>query len=142
MSGSGPNTVRAISGEPWPQLPLEAWQDTYATLHMWTQIVGKIRKTLTPLVNHWWNVTLYVTPRGLNTSTIPSGHEAFEVEFDFIGHRLLIETSKGDERSIELRPRSVADFYKEYISTLRSLGILVELRTMPDEFDDKIPFDQ
>jgi hypothetical protein len=109
---------------------------------MWTQIVGKTRRELTPLVNHWWNVTLYVTPRGLTTSTIPFGHEAFEVEFDFIQHRLLIETSKGEERTIELRPRSVADFYKEYMSTLRSLGIQVKLHTMPDEFDDKIPFDQ
>lgn len=126
----------------WPPLPYAEWESTLDTLHMWTQIVGKTRRELTPLVNHWWNVTLYVTPRGLTTSTIPFGDEAFEVEFDFIGHRLLIETSKGEERTIELRPRSVADFYKEYIATLRSLGIEVKLHTMPDEFDDKIPFDQ
>ena len=126
----------------WPPLPYAEWESTLDTLHMWTQIVGKTRRELTPLVNHWWNVTLYVTPRGLTTSTIPFGHEAFEVDFDFIGHRLLIETSKGDERSIELRPRSVADFYKEYMSTLRSLGIEAKIHTMPDEFDDKIPFEQ
>jgi hypothetical protein len=131
-----------LTSPDWPPLPYADWESTLDTLHMWTQIVGKTRRELTPLVNHWWNVTLYVTPRGLTTSTIPSGHEAFEVEFDFIGHRLLIETSKGDERTIELRPRSVADFYKEYMSTLRSLGIQLKLHTMPDEFDDKIPFDQ
>jgi hypothetical protein len=131
-----------LTSPDWPPLPYDEWESTLDTLHMWTQIVGKTRRELTPLVNHWWNVTLYVAPRGLTTSTIPSGNEAFEVEFDFIGHRLLIETSKGEERSIELRPRSVADFYKEYMSTLRSLGIAVKLHTMPDEFDDKIPFDQ
>ena len=126
----------------WPPLPYAEWESTLDTLHMWTQIVGKTRRELTPLVNQWWNVTLYVTPRGLTTSTIPFGHEAFEVQFDFIGHRLLIETSKGDDRSVELRPRSVADFYEEYTSTLRSLGIEVKIHTMPDEFDDKIPFEK
>ena len=126
----------------WPPLPYAEWESTLDTLHMWTQIVGKTRRELTPLVNHWWNVTLYVTPRGLTTSTIPFGREAFEVDFDFIAHRLLIETSKGDERSIELRPRAVADFYREYMSTLRSLGIEVKIHTMPDEFDDKLPFEQ
>ena len=126
----------------WPPLPFADWESTCDTLHMWMQIVGKTRKTLTPLVNHWWNVTLYVTPRGLTTSTIPFGREAFDVQFDFIRHRLLISTSKGEERGIELRPRSVADLYGEYMGTLRSLGIEVEIHTTPDEFDDKTPFEQ
>ena len=126
----------------WPPLPFPEWESTCDTLHMWTQIVGKTRKTLTPLVNHWWNVTLYVTQRGLTTSTIPFGHETFVAQFDFIGHRLLIETSRGEERSIELRPRSVADFYGEYMASLQSLGIQVSLHTTPDEFDDKTPFEQ
>ena len=126
----------------WPPLPFSEWEATCDTLHMWMQIVGKTRKELTPLVNHWWNVTLYVTPRGLTTSTIPFGHEAFEVRFDFVAHRLLIETSRGEERSMELRPRSVADFYEEYMVTLRSLGIDVKIHTTPDEFDDKTPFEQ
>ena len=126
----------------WPALPFAEWEATCDTLHMWMQIVGKTRKELTPLVNHWWNVTLYVTPRGLTTSTIPFGPEAFEVRFDFIAHRLLIETSRGEQRNIELRPRSVADFYKEYMATLRSLGIEVKIHTTPDEFDDKTPFDR
>jgi Family of unknown function (DUF5996) len=131
-----------LTSPDWPPLPYAEWESTLDTLHMWTQIVGKTRRELTPLVNQWWNVTLYVTPRGLTTSTIPFGHEAFEVQFDFIGHRLLIETSKGDDRSVGLRPRSVADFYEEYTSTLRSLGIEVKIHTMPDEFDDKIPFEK
>ncbi len=126
----------------WPPLPFAEWESTCDTLHMWTQIVGKTRKALTPLVNHWWNVTLYVTPRGLTTSAILFGREAFDVQFDFLRHRLFISTSKGEERSMELRPRSVADFYGEYMETVRSLGIEVKIHTTPDEFDDKTPFEQ
>lgn len=131
-----------LTSPDWPPLPFAEWESTCDTLHMWAQIVGKTRKTLAPLVNHWWNVTLYVTPRGLTTSTIPFGHEAFDVQFDFLRHRLLISTSKGEERSMELRPRSVADFYNEYMASLRSLGIEVKIHTTPDEFDDQTPFEQ
>jgi len=109
---------------------------------MWTQIVGKTRLALTPLENHFWNVTLYVTPRGLTTSAIPFRHETFEVEFDFISHKLAVSTSEGRERSIPLYPRSVADFYHEYMAGLRSLGIEVHIRRTPDEFDDPTPFDE
>jgi hypothetical protein len=109
---------------------------------MWTQIVGKTRLALTPLENHWWNVTLYVTPRGLSTSAIPFGHETFEVEFDFVGHKLAIRTSEGSEHGIPLYPRSVADFYGEYMAGLRSLGIEVQIHRSPDEFDDQTPFDE
>ena len=126
----------------WPPLPFAEWESTCDTLHMWMQIVGKTRAALTPLVNHWWNVTLYVTPRGLTTSIIPFEREAFEVQFDFLHHRLLISTSTDAERSIELRPRSVADFYGEYMASLQSLGIKVKIHTTPDEFDDKTPFEQ
>ncbi len=126
----------------WPPLPFAEWESTCDTVHLWTQIVGKTRKAFTPLVNHWWNVTLYVTPRGLTTSTIPFEHGAFEVQFDFIRHRLLVETSRGEERTIGLRPRSVADFYSEYVTTLRSLGIKPNIHTTPDEFDDKTPFEK
>src|ERR1700756_568566 len=105
----------------WPALPWEEWEATANTLHMWTQIVGKTRLALTPLENHWWNVTLYVTPRGLSTSAIPFRHESFDVEFDFIAHKLAIRTSEGKERNIALIPRSVADFYSEYMAGLRSL---------------------
>jgi hypothetical protein len=131
-----------LTSPEWPPLPFPEWERTCDTLHMWTQIVGKTRKEFTPMVNHWWNVTLYVTPRGLTTSIIPYEHEAFEVEFDFIRHRLLIFTSKGEERSIELRPRSVADFYSEYMASMQSLGIKLRIHTTPDEFDDKTRFEQ
>jgi hypothetical protein len=124
----------------WPELPLEAWQDTYDTLHMWTQIVGKIRKTLTPLVNHWWNVTFYVTARGLTTSPIPYQDRIFEMEFDFISHKLDIRTCDGSTKRLELAPRTVADFYSDVMGTLRSLGLDVEIHATPDEVADRIPF--
>ncbi|HWT00967.1 MAG TPA: DUF5996 family protein [Pyrinomonadaceae bacterium] len=124
----------------WPSLPLEEWKDTYATLHMWTQIVGKVRLVLSPKINHWWQVPLYVTARGLTTATIPHGPGAFEIDFDFIEHQLLVRTSGGDEKVLELRPRSVADFYRELMSTLDSLGIGVKITARPDEVPDPTPF--
>ena len=126
--------------EAWPALPLEAWQDTYATLHMWTQIVGKIRKTLTPLINHWWNVTRYLTARGLTTSPIPYGTRTFEIQFDFIDHKLTIQTSDGLTKQMELRPRSVADFYKELTDSLAAMLIEVRIHGTPDEVPNPIPF--
>jgi hypothetical protein len=126
----------------WPALPFEEWEATCDTLHMWTQIVGKTRLVLTPLENHWWNVPLYVTPRGLSTSAVPYRHDTFEVEFDLIAHKLLIRTSGGNEHCIRLFPRSVADFYSEYMAALGSLGVDVKIRRTPVEFDDNTPFDQ
>jgi hypothetical protein len=126
----------------WPALPYAEWEATRDTVHMWTQIVGKTRLTLTPLENHWWNVPLYVTPRGLTTSAIPYGAGAFSVDFDFIAHKLWIRTSADQEVSIALYPRSVADFYTEYMAGLRSLGIEVHISRVPCEFDDLTPFDQ
>src|SRR5947209_3738923 len=133
----------------WPSLPLEEWKDTYATLHMWTQIVGKIRMELTPLINHWWNVPLYVSARGLTTSPMPYGNCIFEIECDFIEHKLRIECSDGALSALTLRPQSVADFYKELMQTLHSLGIDVEIWTVPVEVPspfsvvrEAIPFDE
>jgi hypothetical protein len=126
----------------WPPLPLEAWPDTYATLHMWTQIVGKIRLALCPPVNHFWEVTLYVSARGLTTSPIPYERGIFEVEFDFIEHNLLIRTSDGTGKTIPLAPRSVADFYKEFLAALDSLGIQVKIWHMPVEVPNPVPFDK
>jgi hypothetical protein len=117
----------------WPELILEDWQDTLATLHMWTQIVGKIRMKLTPLINHWWNVPLYVSARGLTTSPMHYGDRIFEIEFDFIDHKLRIECSDGAIKTLELRPQSVADFYKEVMSALDALGIDVKIWTVPVE---------
>jgi Family of unknown function (DUF5996) len=101
--------------ELWPALPLEEWKDTYATLHMWTQIVGKVKTALSPHVNHWWEVPLYVSARGLSTSAIPQGNRAFDIEFDFLDHNLAIRTSDGLTKFVPLYPRSVADFYREFI---------------------------
>jgi len=126
----------------WPELSFPEWESTCDTLHMWTQIVGKTRLTLTPLENHWWNVTLRLTPRGLTSRTIPFGRVTFEVEFDFVAHQLAIVTSEGTEFRMALYPRSVADFYREYMAGLRSLGIDVQIHATPDEFDDKTPFSQ
>lgn len=140
MSKSNFGAATAI--EPWPVLPLDAWRDTYATLHMWTQIVGKIRMTLTPLVNHWWNATLYVNSRGLTTSPIPYGRGIFEMQFDFLEHRLAVQTDRGATKVVELVPRSVADFYGEVMGALHSLGIDVKIHARPDEVSDRIPFEK
>src|SRR2546423_14489352 len=99
--------------ESWPELPLEAWADTYGTLHMWTQIVGKVRLALTPKVNHWWSVPLYISARGLTTSPMPYDSRVLEIEFDFIDHKLRIQVNDGRTREVPLVPRSVADFYQE-----------------------------
>jgi Family of unknown function (DUF5996) len=127
---------------PWPALPLAEWKDTYSTLHMWTQIVGKIRLALTPLVNHWWNVPLYVAPRGLSTSAIPYSDRFFQITFDFISHLLLIETTDGSTKTIALRSRSVAEFYQEMMAALNSLGMPVTIWTTPVEVADRTPFEK
>ena len=127
---------------PWPALPYAAWKDTCSTLHMWTQIVGKVRLALSPYLNQWWEVPLYVSARGLTTSTIPYEHGIFEIEFDFIDHVLRIETSNASTEILDLAPRTVADFYSEFMETLASLGIHVKIRPMPCEIPDPIPFDQ
>jgi hypothetical protein len=126
----------------WPELPLEAWQDTYATLHMWTQIVGKVRLALSPNINHWWGVPLYVNALGLTTSAIPYGGGNFEVQFDFIHHQLVIRTCNDAILALVLAPRSVADFYREFMGALASLGIAVKIWKMPVEIPNPIPFDQ
>ena len=125
----------------WPALPLGEWENTYRTLHRWTQIVGKIRLGFTPLLNHWWNVALYVNPRGLTTSTIPYQGGAFEIQFDFVHHRLEIRTSDGRERVLALSPKSVAAFYRELFSALHEVGIDVQINTKPQELPDPIPLD-
>ena len=126
----------------WPELPLESWQDTYHTLHMWSQIVGKVRLALSPRVNHWWEVPFYVNSVGLTTSAIPYRKGVFEIQFDFIHHKLVIQTSHATSKTIALTPRSVADFYREFMATLASLGIEVKIWKMPVEIPNPIPFDQ
>src|SRR5262252_5835160 len=126
----------------WPALPFTEWQDTATTLHMWTQIVGKTRLTLTPWTNHSWHVTLYVTSRGLTTSPIPHGFSTFEIRFDFIDHQLRILKSDGARRVIELKPQSVAEFYRTLMKALSGLDLPVTINLVPNEIQDAIPFDQ
>src|ERR1700709_1474228 len=117
----------------WPSLVWDEWAATANTLHMWTQIVGKTRLALTPRENHWWNVPLYVTPRGLSTSAMPFQDVLFDIEFDFIEHQLAVRMSTGGGRSMALRPQSVASFYAEYLSLLESCGIGVHINPKPVE---------
>jgi hypothetical protein len=128
--------------QPWPELPLAKWQDTYATLHMWTQVVGKIRLALAPHINHWWQVTLYVTPRGLTTSAIPHGVRTFAIDFDFIDHQLHIAVNDGRVKTIPLKPQSVADFHAAVMAALRELDIKVSIWSTPVEIEAPIPFER
>jgi hypothetical protein len=130
------------SSDAWPALPLSEWADTYATLHLWTQIVGKVRLALSPRVNHWWEVPLYVNARGLTTSAIPYGKGIFEIQFDFIDHRLDITTSRGEQKQMRLEPRTVSDFYAELMSILQSLGIDVHIWNLPAEIPNAIRFEK
>jgi len=126
----------------WPALPLAEWEKTYATLHMWSQIVGKVRLGLTPLVNHWWNVAFLVTPRGLSTSTIHYRERSFEIIFDFVKHQLVITCDSGVTGTLALAPGSVADFYRKFLATLGELGIEVKIWPVPAEVENGIRFDE
>jgi hypothetical protein len=126
----------------WPAIPYEEWKATLATLHLWTQIVGKVRLVQTPWVNHSWHVPFYVTARGLTTSPIPYGARSFEIRFDFLGHQVVIETIEGGVEVIGLAPRTVADFYHELFARLETLGLDIRIRTMPSEIPDGVPFEQ
>lgn len=125
-----------------PELPLNAWQDTYTTLHMWMQIVGKIRLALSPYANHWWQVPFYLTSRGMTTAPMPYEDRFFEIDFDFIDHTLIISVSDGTIKTLTLRPRSVADFYAELMATLRGINIEVQIWTTPVEIVNPIPFER
>ena len=124
----------------WPPLPVAAWADTYATLHMLTQIVGKTRLALAPMQNHWWEVTLYVTERGLTTSAMPYRERALAVDFDFIDHNVLLRTSDGATHAIPLIQRSVSDFFAEYMGVLRALEVEAKIMGVPVEVDVAVPF--
>ncbi len=133
-------TSLAATRELWPPLPLDEWRDTYATLHMWTQIVGKTRLALAPWQNHWWQVTLHVSARGLATGPMPYGSRTLDMEFDFLEHELVLRTDQGAVREIALRPRSVADFYQVYLEALDTLGIRVDLWPVPVEVEHPVRF--
>ncbi len=126
----------------WPELPYEEWKDTLDTLHMWIQIVGKVKLKLAPFMNHWWEVALYVTPYGLTTGEIPYNNELFVVDIDFLSHNLLIRTSTNQVKSIALIPRAVAEFYNEFMTALHTLGIQVTISTLPSEVSHPIRFEK
>ncbi|HEX8692432.1 MAG TPA: DUF5996 family protein [Longimicrobium sp.] len=131
-----------IRGAAWPELDLDAWEDTRDTLHMWTQVAGKVRLELAPKINHWWHVPLYVTARGLTTSPIPYRDRTFELEFDFVEHVLHVLCSDGAARRVALAPRTTADFYAEVMARLREVGVEVDIYTTPVEVPDPIPFEK
>src|SRR5207247_277219 len=131
-----------MSDERWPALPYDAWKDTYATLHMWTQVVGKVALALAPPLNHSWGVAFQITPRGLATRTLPYGARSFAIEFDFIDHRLVVRVSDGSTRTLPLAPQSVADFYRAVMELLREMKLPVTIWPLPSEVPSPIRFDE
>ena len=133
--------MTAMIEELWPALPYEAWKDTYATLHMWTQVVGKVALAQAPPINHSWSIAMQVTPRGLSTRTLPHRDRTFSIQFDFIDHQLVIRASDDESRTLALRPQTVADFYREVMATLDAMGLPVKIWPMPVEVPSPIRFD-
>ena len=131
-----------MANERWPALPYEEWLDTYATLHMWTQVVGKVALARAAPLNHSWAIALQVTARGLSTVMLPHGARSFTIAFDFIDHQLVIETSDGERRALPLRPQSVADFYAEVIGTLNDMRLPVRIWSTPVEIPSPVPFER
>jgi hypothetical protein len=130
------------SDEIWPALPYDAWKDTYATLHMWMQVVGKVALAQAPPLNHSWAIAMMVTPRGLSTRTLPHSHRTFTIQFDFIEHQLEICASDGETRTLALRPQTVADFYRDVMATLKGMGLAVTIWPMPVEISSPVRFTQ
>jgi len=126
----------------WPSLPYSEWKETLDTLHLWTQVIGKIKLKQNPFINHWWEVAFYITPRGITTGRIPYKNKAFEVSFDFIFHKLVISTNEGEERTIALTPLSVANFYEKLMLILKLLGIKVTINSTPSEIPNAVPFEK
>lgn len=135
-----PQQISSVLTESWPALPVDEWSDTRDTLHMWTQIIGKIRLAQSPMVNHWWQVPLYVSARGLTTSAISHGARLFDIEFDFVDHRLHLRSSSGEQRQVALESKPVATFYHETMAALAELDLAVTIRTGPVEVERAIPF--
>lgn len=140
MDASGEQSEALDDADAWPALPLERWLGTRDALHLWTQIVGKIRLGLSPPLNHWWHSALRVTPRGLTTGLVPWGSGAFEIRFDLLRHRLAVDTSWGSSAVLPLGSGSVADFHAELFHHLAQLGIRPEIHPIPDELEDRTPF--
>ena len=137
-----PSTDGSPNEAAWPALPLEAWQDTYATLHLWSQVVGKIALAQAPPINHSWGIALHVTPRGLTTLTLPHGQRTFSIEFDFVGHQLVVRTSDGAIERIPLEPRTVADFYADVMALLQKMALPVRIWPVSTELPSPIRLDR
>src|SRR5258705_3182510 len=140
MNPTAQSSETDITNTQWPALAFEQWKDTCATLHLWTQIVGKIRLACAPMINHWWQVPLYVSSRGLTTSAIPYRGRAFQIDFDFIAHRLVISSSGGRSETFALGPRAVADLYDQFMGRVRSLRLHFRILTLPPQDPDPVPF--
>ncbi len=132
----------SVAAGTWPKLPLDEWRDTCATLHMWTQVVGKVCLALTPRTNHFWNIAFQITPRGLSTPSMTYGGRALTITFDFVAHKLVIHASDGAIETLPLEPRTVADFYRQVLDTLHGMGVPVRIWPMPVEIPNPIRFDQ
>ncbi|TMA34485.1 MAG: hypothetical protein E6J87_06685 [Deltaproteobacteria bacterium] len=130
------------NSDPWPAIPLAEWEDTLATLHLWSQVIGKVKLRRAPIANHWWGSTLLLTSRGFTTGPIPCGGRTFDAELDFIDQRAVFSASDGSRRAVELRPRSVADFYRAACAALDALGLATPIRTLPSEIEGAIPLDE
>lgn len=130
------------SVEVWPELPQERWAETGTTLQLWMQVVGKIRLTLTPKLNHTWNVTLYPTARGLTTSPVWHGRRVLQIDFDFLSHELILQTSDGGREAVKLQPMTVAEFYRKVMDTLEAVATPVKIWTQPMEMEGAVPFDE
>jgi hypothetical protein len=133
---------QASNDDFWPSLPLDQWRSTYSTLHLMTQVIGKIRLKTAPMVNHWWQITLYLTPRGLSTSSMPHGSRTFQIEFDFIDHDLIIQVDDGSARALALTAEPIASFYARVMRALDELGVPVRIWTMPVEIESPVPLDE
>jgi hypothetical protein len=133
--------VPIADANPWPALPLAEWEDTLATLHLWSQVLGKTKLRRAPVANHWWNGTLHLTSRGWTTGPIPAGSRTFDLEMDFIDHRVVLSTSDGHRDAIEMRPRTVADFYRAVTAALGTRGLATPIRTLPSEIEGGVPFE-
>jgi hypothetical protein len=127
---------------PWPAIPLAEWEDTLATLHLWAQVIGKTKLRRAPIANHWWNSTLHLTSRGFTSGPIPAGARTFDLEMDFVDHRVVLSTSDGPREAIEMRPRPVADFYRAVSAALAAHGLATPIRTRPAEIEGGIPFER
>jgi len=142
MKGTLNKPATIIKKDVWPELPLNQWEETYSTVHLWTQVIGKIKLEFSEFINHWWNVTFFPTTSGLSTGIIPYKNTTFEMEFNFLNHHLVIKMDNGKKELIKLQSGTISEFYEEVKEKLKTLGIKIHIWTVPVEIDDRLPFDK